>query len=306
MKLAIFSLLTLSFFSCTSSHELQLNPDKVIPYSLDSEKKKPHIAPYLAIYTKGSKTLYFLASKHMSIKKFPNLLEHPTLKSIQKIFLDHKPQASVVEGIPTTSELSPKALMQTADRCQINKYVGCGESFFTINQARHFNSEFIGGKPNDLKVLKEIKRQGYTEEDLIYFYITRQIPQLIRQNKFSQVTFPDIASEIIHRYKEKLNLKGHFDFDGFTKWYRKNMPYPKSFYDLKNNDLAPHGGKEGTNIQKIANKITYIRDQNVVNVISELFSQFDRVLVVYGASHLLNQEPVFKEEFDSVKYVKLF
>ncbi len=306
-----FLLLLISLFSvisCISKSKTQvhLDPEKVLSYTFELEKKKHKKNPYLAIYKKGNKELYFIASRHLSSVEYPNLLEHPTLKTIKKVFSDYQPEVSIVEGINTGKELSPQSILKHAESCIETQYKKCGESTFTINQAQKNKSHYITGEPTDEFIHRRLLATGFTTEDLLSFYLIRKIPQLIRQGTFSKKTFPKLASELIEKFKTKIGAESNFDFEQFKSWYAQKMPSPKSFYDIKNNDAAPHGGANATYSQKISNKITLIRDQNLVETITEMFSQFDRVLVVYGSSHLVDIEPALKTEFSQIEYKKLY
>ena len=69
------------------------------------------------------------------------------------------------------------------------------------------------------------------------------------------------------------------------------MTKPTSYLNITNNDPAPHGGPDATYVQKISNKVCLIRDRAVVKTVERMLNRYSRVLVVYGGSHLITQEP---------------
>jgi len=83
------------------------------------------------------------------------------------------------------------------------------------------------------------------------------------------------------------------------------MPYPKSVLDISNDDAAPHGGSNATYVQKISNKVCLIRDRAIVQTIERMLASYSRVLVVYGGSHLITQEPALESLLGKGSYFQL-
>lgn len=299
------------FIGCVSSDKrqepVQLNSEKVLSYTFELEKLKHLDAPYFAKFSKGNKTLLFVASKHISVVKYPNLLEHPTLKTISKLFDEYKPGVVIVEGIDTGTELSPKSIIEFADKCKVSDYKkGCGESFFAINTAREAGRDYITGEPRDAAIAQGLKKFGYTEEDLLGFYMVRQIPQIKRQEQFNAKNFDQTLENQLSRFRRKLNFTGKFGPEEFKTWYSKHMTQPKNYLDIENDDPAPHGGKDATYVQKISNRVTWLRDATTVETIESMLNRFDVVLIIYGGSHLITQEPALIEGLGQPEYFKLF
>jgi hypothetical protein len=277
-----------------SSNPLVADTSLVQPYRFEMEKERQLQVPYAAKYHQAGKQLWYLAVSHLSSKESANLLEHPTTKAIQWAVSELQPQVIVVEGITTGDEISPKSVLNYADKCAASSYQdGCGESFFAINKAREIGADYISGEPAEPRLRDEIMASGYSIEDILGFYLVRNIPQLKRNRNFSEKTFPAEAQKILKWSRFKLQTEVKFDLEEFSAWYAKYMANPKSYLDIENNDPAPDGGPNATYIQKISHTVGIVRDRAVVKTVERILNQYDRVLVVYGASHFLTQEPVF-------------
>jgi hypothetical protein len=97
-----------------------------------------------------------------------------------------------------------------------------------------------------------------------------------------------------------------FGFDELKVWYSKHATKRTSFPQIETKDAAPIGGSEGTYIQRISHKVALIRDRALVKTVERMLSLFDRVLVIFGGSHLLTEEPAFAEAMGPAEYSKLY
>jgi hypothetical protein len=274
----------------------------VLPYTFNLETKNHLENPYVAKYERDGRLLLYVASEHISIQKYPNLLEHPTLKTIESLFYAYKPEVVIVEGVNTGAELSPKSFIRHADECATTTYRRCGESSFAVNMARKFGAEYIDGEPTNVQIKDEVFGLGYTAEDLLGFYLVRQIPQFQRSGDFDRNAFSIKGEKLLRRFQHQLGTDLKFGFPEFESWYEKHMTKPKNYLDITDDDSAPHGGPEATYIQKISNKIGIIRDQAIVKTIERMLGAYSRVLVVYGGSHLLTQEPAIEGMMGKASY----
>jgi len=274
----------------------------VLPYTFDLESKKHLEAPYVAKYERDGKVLLYVASKHISIQRYPNLLQHPTLGTIESLFSEYKPEVVIVEGIDTGNELSPKSILKKADECAASSYKSCGESFFAINMARKNDAAYITGEPRNQQIKDEIIKAGYSAEDLLGFYLVRQIPQYQRQGDFDRSSFGDRAEKQLRGFQYQIGTNLKFGFKEFEAWYGKHMTKPKNYLDITNDDPAPHGGPDATYVQKISNKVGVIRDQAIVKTIERMLGAYSRVLVVYGGSHLITQESAIESMMGKAAY----
>lgn len=299
------------FFSCANLQKTQtpihFDSSLVRSYTFDLENLKPLEPPFYAEYKLGNKHLVVVAVEHISSVKYPNLLEHPTLKTIDSLFGSLKPELSIVEGIQAGNEQHLESLMAKADSCKKAAYLDdCGESFFTINKTREGGTAFLSGEPTEQEIAKIITEQGYDKKDLVGFYLVRKVPQWKRQKKLKRTEIEKLAAEQFERYRKRIDPKLDFTFEDFKRWYSSKMSKPKDYTEFANNDPAPHGGPDATYVQKISNRVTFARDVTLVKRIEESLSKHDRVLVVYGGSHFIDLEPALTKAMGHPSIKKLF
>lgn len=296
--LIYFIFCSLILTSCSSPQKSQksatipLDPKLVRSYAFDLENLLSLDSPFYAEYNYQKKRLIIIAVDHIAAADYPNLIEHPTLKTIETVFNLLKPEVSVVEGVQDHSEQAKDSLLKKAESCKKESYAGdCGESFFAINKALETKTHFLSGEPTDRDVTKFVVESGYDKADLIGFYLLRKIPQWKRQNKNNKAEIENLATEQLERYRNRIDPNISFSMKEFKAWYSTKVKSPKNYYDITNTDAAPNGGPDATFLQKISNRVTFARDLSLLNKIESSLSSYNRVLVVYGGSHFINIEP---------------
>jgi hypothetical protein len=93
-----------------------------------------------------------------------------------------------------------------------------------------------------------------------------------------------------------------FGYEAFLKWHesRNGKPFSSDKYDPE--DAAPRS--DGTLFtQKLAVALGVTRDRHILDVISDALSKHDRVLVVYGASHLAELRGALEEALGKPRLV---
>jgi hypothetical protein len=184
--------------------------------------------------------------------------------------------------------------------------VNCGEPWYAIAQAAEIHSQSIGGEPEERFVVRELAKAGFSAEDLSNFYLIRMIPVLKREKRFKRRDFARWAAENLENYRRELGLAGRYSVGDFKKWYARNMTDPKDFMNIEVSDTGPGHGVGTTFLQKISYAVNIARDRSAIAVAEHMLNQFDRVVIVYGASHFLNQAPAFTRSLGEPQYEKLF
>jgi hypothetical protein len=291
--------------SGVQNYEPKLN--LITPYTFSIEKDRFAEPPYVATFQDRRKTLFYIAAEHVSVEKYPNLLKHPTFLTIQKLFTDHTIEAVIVEGIAPWKGLIPTALLDHGNECESTGYkADCGEPWFVIQQARRTHTMIFTGEPSEAEILNTIKAHGYSIQDLLGFYIVRQIPSWKREGLFHGNGIKKLIEARLVSYRRDLGLTEKFDYRDFETWYRKNMQNPADFATIESNDTAPLSTSGATFIQKISSVIGMARDCSVVTHIAQALNNYSNVLVVYGASHFLVEKNSLEQMVAKPNYKKLF
>ena len=75
---------------------------------------------------------------------------------------------------------------------------------------------------------------------------------------------------------------------------------------IENSDTAPEGGAGASYAQLLSHEINTIRDRAIVVRIGAALDRYGEVIVVYGGSHLMTQEPALRGALGAAPYEKLF
>jgi hypothetical protein len=246
-------------------------------------------APFIETYRQTGKELIYAAVVHHSSLKYPNAMTDPTFETIAQIFAQTPPDAVIVEGVEPP-DLS--SFLQFAKSCAAANYnlPGrlCDEPEFAADLATGIGAEVYAGEPSGPSVLAYFEKQGYVAHDILAFYIMRMIPVQNNHVPLTPATFPEFEQKVTKDAQRKLGISVPFSPDDFSAWYAKNMPVPTNYLMITTNDTGPAShGQKPTLLNTLAGIDLVMRDGNIVTTIQQAIAKHNRVLVVYGASHLV-------------------
>jgi hypothetical protein len=246
-------------------------------------------APFIETYRQNGKELIYVAVVHHSSLKYPNAMTDPTFETIAQIFAQTPPDAVIVEGVDPP-DLS--SFLQFAKSCAAANYnlPGrlCNEPEFTADLATGIGAVVYAGEPSGPSVLAYFEKQGYVAHDILAFYIMRMIPVQNNSVPLTSATFPAFEQKVTKDAQRKLGISVPFSPDDFSAWYAKNMPVPTNYLIITTNDTGPAShGQKPTLLNTLARIDLVMRDGNIVTTIQQAIAKYNRVLVVYGASHLV-------------------
>jgi hypothetical protein len=246
-------------------------------------------APFIETYRQNGKELIYAAVVHHSSLKYPDAMTDPTFKTIAQIFAQTPPDAVIVEGVDPP-DLS--SFLEFAKRCAAANYdlPGrlCNEPAFAADAAARIGAVVYAGEPSGPSVLAYFEKQGYVARDILAFYIMRMIPVQNNHVPLTPATFPAFEQRVAKDAQRKLGISVPFSPDDFSAWYAKNMPVPTNYLAITTNDTGPAShGRTPTLLNTLARIDLVMRDGNIVAAIQQAIAKHNRVLVVYGASHLV-------------------
>lgn len=283
--------------ACQSSYRPRADLKLIAPYSTEAQAREPFEAPYVVRYAKHGKKLTFIAADH------ENSVDSKTFRTIAHVFEEFAPQMVVLEGFENKGEESPEWYLQHARECESEGYKQCGESSYAATLASQKNIPFVAGEPTDHFILGELRKKGFGTSDLMGFYIVRYIPQWRRQGVLRQGSLERrierVGSWIL---KEKFESHETFSWDGFAKWYLEKLKTPFDSGEISTESVSPRVDKTPTFLNRIAHEVGMVREQHLVTVIESSFKKHDRVLVIYGAGHLVKQRAVLKDMLGSPEF----
>ncbi len=294
-----FILICFVFLKISCSN-ISLNESLIRHWSLDYQKQESYEAPYISVFSKNDKQLIFVAADH------ENSMDSKTFKTIEQVILKEKPDFLILEGFQNNEEVSPQWYIDYANKCSTSRFRKCGEPSYAAFIANQKNIPFAGGEIKDTMILKGLNEIGFQEIDVVGFYLLRMIPQLKKQKKIDITNQISQISKYLTRFSNNLNTPNIVTFNQFKEWYELHSSLKRSYLDLGSMDVAPINGSAGTYFQKISAHIGMIRERYLVQLIDKSLKKYNKVLVIYGAGHLVKSRRVYENTFGSSVDTKLY
>jgi hypothetical protein len=190
----------------TGSPRFVAQTDLVRGYSEEAQREEPFEAPYVSKFSKSGKSIVVAAVRHSVT------VSSGSHKTVEKLFSEFKPDLVVVEGYETSIPLDEKFYKRDQPDCSDRKKFTCDPSPYAFVSAYEKRIQVVGGEPSDAEILRAVVNGGFTAEDLIGFYVSRQIPQWNRQHSLREEGFENRVTRFAHYYLEKMNSSDSFKF----------------------------------------------------------------------------------------------
>lgn len=298
---------------CVTSPTFTPDPALLVPWSEERQQRFP-APPYVARYERRGRSLAYVAALH------EHRLGCATFRLIESLFDRFRPEVVIIEGIETEHGMSPAFFIDAVesplqedcssrqgrsleddralkgDRSQEEDLWPLGEPGYTASVALARGVPFIGGEPTDSEIRDAVVEGTIEDRDLLYYYLTRQIPQWKRTGEDQARSFEILFAECIDRDMKRLGLDdmAPADSNHFTAWYEERNGRPFSYEEITTQHTAPIEGESALFTNKMSLRIGEVRDTHIVRLIADLLERHDRVLIVYGAGHHVQQEKVLE------------
>ncbi|TBR20671.1 hypothetical protein EPO15_12445 [bacterium] len=251
--------------------------------------------PFAAKYDDGKKKLFYVAGDHSSGMG-------PNLKTVKAMFDELKPQAVLVEGMRTEGDYAYRAM--GVDDFARDGFRDTSESPYAMWLAAKAKVPARGGEPTDKMVLAEVLKRGYTARDMLGFFTVRMVPGWRRDGVIpDEESFRAKAVEELADDRRRLGVKEPFGYAALLKWYAQQgaeVPLREARYQ----DMGPERGEQSTRLQKISFAVDQVRQARFNSQLEDLLNRFDRVLVVYGGSHLCRERAMLEKALGAPTNVK--
>ncbi|MFZ4163841.1 hypothetical protein [Brevundimonas sp. NPDC058933] len=256
-------------------------PKGVSEFSLALQARLPRRPPFLAIFEYGDQTLGFVAARH-SIDG-----DHPTFALVRTAFNAVQPRAVIIEGIETAHGERPRQIVDQASRLNAaSTPFAAGEAVYTAQLAMDRDIPFWGGEPSDQAIYAALLAGGSAPQDAFYASLFGPLEQSRREG---DITGPDDPrfDTVFERWARSsargLTPSPDPSVGAFRAWYRD-----RTGLDLNADPdwLANHDPDYAGPVQKENKQHMMIRDQHLFELILSRLETHDRILVVYGGSHI--------------------
>jgi hypothetical protein len=273
------------------------DPSLLLPYSSELEASTPVRAPSVAVFRRAGKELRYIGSDHAAG------LDSPNLKTVRKVIEDFSPQVILLEGLV---EREIPARDYLTGSCEREKFVHCGEPFYAAYLARGRGILLSGGEPAPARIRDAVVRDGISARDLLFFYAVRWIPTWRSERRLDKEHLDARIQEAMIKDAAGLGVSPVPGFAEFKAWYDAHAPGGRPLVDFAYNDYAPVAGDGAAYFQKISARVNRAREENIVEQIGALVHKYDRVLVIFGHSHLLIERRALERMLGKPVEKKLF
>jgi hypothetical protein len=288
----------------TSAVAQAREPAAVHAWSFDLERSRPFAPPYVASFEQRGRRLTYVAARHVAVRDQEDVLLHPTLRTLRSLFERQTFDLVLTEGLVPGQEASPSLLDKALD-CQQRAYRSdCGEAFFLLNAAREHGTSVRSVEPAPREIRDRVLAVGFSGEDLLGYYLLRQIPQMRRQATLAPSRFRVEAQLLLDRWRRSLGITEPFPLERFEAWYRRHMGAPANYLDVSADDSAPHGGADAHHVQRVSAAVNLVRDQAAVRTVQAALQDHSHILLVMGSSHLLTQLPALQALLGEARFGK--
>ncbi len=279
-KLFCYLVFVSAFISGCSSAP-KFNESLVRPWKTELNKESPSKKPFIAHFKRGSYELYYLAAHHANDPK------SETHYLLNELFQRFRPKFLVVEPIPNSEGESPDWFLRESKKGMKKNIVVGGESSVAAVLADERKIPFAGGEIEHREIYEKLRRHGFSQEDVLGFYLVRQIPQWVRQKESGKDLIDIKAPPFIAHYCKTFGIETGVcpSVSKIKDWYRsdsgKNLGSsidPEEVAPIDGSPLFTH---------RISSAIGSIRDRYTLMLIERYLLKYQQVAVVYGRSHYL-------------------
>ena len=299
-SLRVGSLFWLFLLSSCATPPLRSAPDKLQTWTSALRDQQPEDA-IAAVYKIGPNRLVFVAAQHETRS------DSLTFRIIRDAYANFEIDTVIVEGFPTSRGANPARLLEYASHSPAKDgFVEAGETVPAVLGARLEGATLWGGEADDRDVKAWIIAQGFSPDDLLGFYVLRNIPQWIAERKIEDAgdaRLEALVTQALTRNRQALELPSKVlpSFSGWAAWYQalNQRAIGAGFITEEVGPLAD--GRFGTN--RIGAAISRARDAYLHNLIIAHLNAQENVLVIFGASHLTINRPALDAVLGQPCYV---
>lgn len=250
----------------------------------------------IAHYKLGPYELFYLAARHTSS------VDSDTMRLVQHLFEKEKFSVLLIEPIPYSSGESPMWFVEESKKGITDTFIPGGESALAVSIADKKKIPFFAGEPDHQTIYQELKTLGYTDQDIVGFYVIRQIPQWVRQKESITDLFSRKIPSFIDHYCKVFVIQDCPSLKTTKAWYKSKLGYDLTT-DVSKMETAPlSDGKLFT--QTLSSHVGYVRDHFTLNIIEKLLHQYKKVAVIYGASHFKTLRQSFDVSLGEPQFIE--
>ena len=283
--------------ACASSPDsLRLDPADIRTWSEALGSEYPNKKSVIAHYKKSGYELIYLAGGHS------NDFGSATINLVEELFARYQFDVLLIEPIPFSSGKSPKWFLEEAKGGLRETFIVGGESALAAIYADKKNIPFYAGEPDHHDIYQGLRSKGYSDQDIISFYLVRQIPQWVRSHQPTDHLLEKRAPAFAKHYCRLFAIEKCPSLEDVSTWYLKHVGHPLTVH-VQNDEVAPVSGSQSLP-HRISSDVGFIRDHFTLQVIETLLLKHKRVAVIYGAGHFITLRHSFDRALGEPSFIE--
>ena len=196
----------------------------------------------------------------------------------------------IVEGFGTHEGPSPDRLLQDARRKVRDG--ACPEPLYAAVLAADRNIRFIGGEPPASITANALRSLG-SDRDALGWLVVRGLGQARREEGPGALN--EKVSRMLPGIKNRFKLKANMDLRGFKAWFNERSGKPFTPQNPDVGRVAPMAGPNAHFLERLAVQVMLAREKHLVSLEAQMLQEHQKVLVVYGAGHLIYEMAVLNQ-----------
>ena len=236
------------------------------------------------VLNNGKKALIFFGANHSRD------LNHPQFKQLRKLFNEFKPEITINEGGQVPSDRHYASLDSAAAKAGelgVLKYMSDSAGISMMNGDLEEDKEF----PELLKTVSADELYLYIAvERYLNLYTHNRFPGLTLQESFDQKFLPYLEDNGFTLTEEQRSLS--YLQSIYKKYLHKDFDLDSivGIHEYYLTDTGTFG--------KVGRATKIVRDDALLKKIDKALDKYDRVFVVFGASHLFAVRPALRQIID--------
>jgi len=233
-------------------------------------------SPHAALFHRDDRMLLFIGAVHQR-----DVANDPTHRMVRAAIEGFRPDAVIIEGVPTSAGPQPERMLESARRRVRTGKIG--ESGYAAVLADDRGAIVIGGEPDPQATTDLVREAGFTDDDLLGFLVARNLNARSRDG--TDIDEDRVITRAIETLRRRFNVESTMDAKGFRDWYRSCTGGPFDARRIRA-EVSPMLVDEPSTLRRISILSMLARERNLVRLEARLLEEHERVLVVYGSGHL--------------------
>lgn len=261
--------------------------------------EKEHDTPYVFETEHGNKKITYFGAAHSAN------LESPMFEQIREKFDEIKPQMVFVEGITNLKNRKQEIIEWLRSINEAEAIRQMGETGFISKLAIKTGTNFDSPEPNPKEEIKSLENHGFSREEIFAYYAYRQQVHYFRvKEEDRNIPVEEYLSKYIQNFQKNTNWKNfNYSFNHLKeigkKIWGEQGDIKKNYHSRVNPVPSEVKRRNWRRVNEVAQQSSYFRDKYIIHRIEETMKKYDRLFIVYGASHAVMQEPALRRMLEN-------